>query len=34
MALNSLRYDAKVDVDETRQGLFIYGGQPSRFHEW
>jgi len=34
MAISSLRYDAKADVDETRQGIQIYSGESSRYHEW
>ena len=34
MAMNSLRYAAKADVDETCQGLLIYSCQPARYHEW
>ena len=32
--LSSLKYDEKKFVDETRQGVFIYGGDAARFHEW
>ena len=34
MALASLRFDAGKHVNETRQGYVIYGGAPSRLHEW
>ena len=34
MTLSSLKYDEKKLVDETRQGMFIYDGNASRFHEW
>ena len=34
MAFLSLRFDARADVDETRQGMFIYDGSASRYHEW
>ena len=34
MAVASLRYDATSNVDETRQGIFVYNGAATRFHEW
>ncbi len=34
MTLSSLKYDNEKIVEETRQGIFIYGGNVSRFHEW
>ena len=34
MALASLRFDNNREIEESRQGFVIYGGAPSRFHEW
>ena len=34
MALASLRFDARADVDENRSGFSIYDGTPSRYYEW
>ena len=34
MAIASLRYNQDNEVDETRQGIFIYDGDATRFHEW
>ena len=34
MAVASLRFDAHRDVEETKGGVFIFDGAPSRFHEW
>ena len=34
MALASLKYDNAPQIEETRQGIFIYDRDASRFHEW
>ena len=34
MTLSSLKYEQEKYIDETRQGIFIYDGDASRFHEW
>ena len=34
MALSSLRFDARADVEEPRSGMFIFDGMASRYHEW
>ena len=34
MAVASLRYDAMQNVEESKTGLFIFDGTPSRYHEW
>ena len=34
MAVASLRFDHSINVEETRGGVFIYDGTPSRLNEW
>ena len=34
MAVASLRYDPHSSVEETKGGVFIYDGTPSRLSEW
>ena len=34
MAIASLRYDANSHIQETKGGVFVYDGCPSRYHEW
>ena len=34
MSLASLRYDENRTSEETRQGVYIYAGDPSEFHVW
>ena len=33
MALSALRFDARSEVDESRQGMLIHDGPASRYHE-
>ena len=34
MAIASLRFDANSSIQETKGGVFVYDGCPSRYHEW
>ena len=34
MALASLRWDSRKDVEETKGGMYIYDGSTHNFHEW
>ena len=34
MAIASLRYDTAAEVNESRNGVFIYDGGAAKYHEW